>query len=163
MNKAYIKQLFKTNKNILLTIFLFGFAICPLILGITDSFKHDQNFYSNYTAYYLYLIFIFILTYLLPAYNYRFLWSKKSVDTFLALPIKRKEMFNTLNLFNLIELLIPYIINLVICILILIFKGISFNFGHCLIFVLISIMLLACNMMFNSLICLKCNNFIDVN
>lgn len=164
MNSNYLKYLFKQNKKIIILIALIGFALCPVILGL-NTMNYKDTYYYSYDSMLLpfgiYLGVQILLTYVIPLINFRFMHYKRSVDTFLSLPIKRKVLFNTITTFSLLEFIVPFIINVFLGSLVVVFKGYPYNLGYVILYLVLSIGLLIALYFINTFITLKCNNTID--
>lgn len=127
--------------------------------------NYQDTYYYSYDSMLLpfgfYLGIQIILAYVIPLINYRFIQYKRSSDTFLSLPIKRNVLFNTLTIFSIIEIIMPYIINVIIGSLVVIFKGYPHNLSYLILYLVITITLLIALYFMNTFITLKCNNTID--
>ena len=164
MNKKYFIYLIQQNKRIITLLFLLGFAIVPVITAVNVARFTDYYHYSydgSTMTFIVYLIILIGLTYLVPLFNYRFIQYKRSCDTFLSLPIKRKELFVTVTLFSLVEMYVPYILNVISGSIVLIAKGYPFHIINFVSYLVISLALVSVLYFANTFIVLKCNNTID--
>ncbi|WP_342621664.1 ABC transporter permease [Erysipelothrix sp. P66] len=112
INFDYLKFNFKKYKGLLLfyTILLMtSFPIPTLIRWIQT--RDQQNFenYSNASVYVPIIITIF-LSIVTPMILFNYLSSKKSVDVFHSLPIKRSDLFLTNYVASLLIIFIPFTI-----------------------------------------------------
>ena len=164
MNKNYFNYLVTQNKKQLLVLFLLGFAFVPVITMINvDPYNMDNpySYGSSLSGFILYSVLLIGLTYIVPLFNYRFIQYKRSCDTFLSLPIKRETLFNTVTVFSLALMYVPYIINVILGAIVLIVKGYPFVIGSFIAYLVISLLLVSVLYFMNTLIVLKCNNSID--
>lgn len=167
MNKAYFKYLCKTNKKVLLVIFIFGFCVCPLITGLSapNTIYNTANSSVIYSAHYaqfiVYLLMIIGLSYLLPLFNYRFIQYKKSVDTFLSLPIKKATLFKTIFAFSLFELIAPFFVNSLLALIIIFLKGYYIDIPYYFIYIVFISVFAFVLLVINTFITIKCNTSID--
>lgn len=164
MNKNYFNYLVTQNKKQLLVLFLLGFTFVPVITMINvDPYNMDNpySYGSSLSGFILYSVLLIGLTYIVPLFNYRFIQYKRSCDTFLSLPIKRETLFNTVTVFSLALMYVPYIINVILGAIVLIVKGYPFVIGSFIAYLVISLLLVSVLYFMNTLIVLKCNNSID--
>ncbi len=164
MNKNYFNYLVTQNKKQLLVLFLLGFAFVPVITMINvDPYNMDNpySYGSSLSGFILYSVLLIGLTYIVPLFNYRFIQYKRSCDTFLSLPIKRETLCNTVTVFSLALMYVPYIINVIFGAIVLIVKGYPFVIGSFIAYLVISLLLVSVLYFMNTLIVLKCNNSID--
>ena len=113
--KQYNRYLFKTNRQVILTLSVFLFFIFPLMAFI--RFSKNLTFESITE---LFAIAGCVLAISLPLYFFRNVYWKRSNDTYLALPIKRKDLFKCTFQVSVLSYLIPlfimYYLAIIICI-----------------------------------------------
>lgn len=150
MSKSYFKYLFNSNKVLISFIFIVQFLIC-LIENLTVALYNDEILvYSGN------LFFCYALVFVLPILLLHYVQDKKSVDSYFALPVKRRSIIVTTLLFAWLLVLVP---------LTLILVGYSFvdmaNVGTYLIVILASALSFIVFLIFNSGVYLIGNNNVD--
>ena len=150
MSKSYFKYLFNSNKVLISFIFIVQFLIC-LIENLTVALYNNEILvYSGN------LFFCYVLVFVLPILLLHYVQDKKSVDSYFALPVKRRSIIVTTLLFAWLLVLVP---------LTLILVGYSFvdmaNVGTYLIVLLASAISFIVFLIFNSGVYLIGNNNVD--
>ena len=110
INKNLFKFNFKKDKSYLLIYGLLFLAVFPLPVLVT-KINMGIAHYDNIAGISSYIIFAIILVLITPFIQYNYLFSKKSVDVYHAIPVKRSELFVTQFISSLILVLIPFTIN----------------------------------------------------
>ncbi len=158
MNGSFIKYTLGQNKKLMILLFTIGFVVFPLPLLL---FRDYGQFISvNGYAYYL-LVFLWIVSFILPYYNYHFVHSQKASDTYFGLPFTKARLFDHIFLLTVWEFILPFLVNILIAVGI---NGIIYQFyGIKMIFeVLGSAVVLGVSLLlFNLFILFKTNNIID--
>ena len=157
MNKAYLESLIKDNKKLnlgILVILLLAFPIINVI-GIIQPYNDYESavveLHLIYTA-------IVILTIILPVYNIRKFQSKKSGDTYYALPITRKSIITTILVYTTLQIIIPFTISYAIGMIIMCgIVDMIMVLGLLVVTIIMVIIILIVNMF----IVEKCNSTID--
>ncbi|MDY6062439.1 MAG: hypothetical protein SPI53_01375 [Erysipelotrichaceae bacterium] len=103
-DSAYLKNLLKNNKNLIIFLTIVHFIAYPFNT-ITTNFIGGRLSFNMVTGAFLLLSIYFVIV-----NNYRFMKNKKAVDTYYALPIKRNVMFNTLFIATIAMTIIPYLV-----------------------------------------------------
>ena len=110
MNKAYLESLVNDNKKLnysILVILLLSFPIVN-VFGIMQPYNTYESSVVELKFMYIALT---ILTLILPVYNLRRFQSKKSGDTYYALPITRKSIITTILVYTALQIIIPFTIS----------------------------------------------------
>ena len=154
MNKDYFKSLIKKNKKLNIVLFIAFFLSYPFltILSFGDnpgSVKMD----------YLYLMVI-ITTLILPVYNIKMFQSKKAIDTYFALPIKKIDLMKSTLFYTIIQISINFTFSFILGLFI---SKLWFGFGlinivSCILVTILSITIIVT---VNFFIVEKCNNTLD--
>ena len=114
INKNLFKFNFKKDKSYLLIYGLLFLAVFPLPVLVTKINMGNAH-YDNISGLSSYIIFAILIAILLvlitPFIQYNYLFSKKSVHVYHAIPVKRSELFVTKFISILILVLIPFTIN----------------------------------------------------
>lgn len=146
MNNAYLKYLFKANRNLI--IFL---AVINLILIV---FGNRELFFDNGIA--IAATITMFECVIVPVYMLRFLYSKSGVDVYFALPLKRFELIVNNLIFMLIVIGAINFIDFLICAYqYLSLIGLVF-------YLVLSLVLIAFALVITCAVALKFNNLIDV-
>lgn len=118
INIEFLKYNLKKNMLYFLIFGLLLFAVFPLPIIITkiNNPQYGIGYNMQYPPVisgnvYVFTTMIVILTLLTPFILFNYLTSKKSIDVFHALPIKRKELFLTTVLTGTLLIIIPGTIN----------------------------------------------------
>lgn len=106
MNKRYFNYLLQNNKRMFLILTFIGFIVFPF-----NSFLF--GFYTFYQLY-AYTVILTVAVFILPVVNYKFLYKSNSVDVYFNLPLTRKQLFTHTYVLSVIELVGPYLLNVVI-------------------------------------------------
>ena len=142
-SKEYFKYLIKSNRYLILVIYLLYFF---LILTNVDNL--DVSFV-------LITVINIGLTYLLPMYIFSYVHDKKAVDTFYSLPISRKAMLLTGLSFISLLIFIPQAINVLI-------NGFTNNYGMItFVSIFTTLLMIVTLVIFNTCIYLTANNMVD--
>lgn len=105
MSKEYLKYLFKSKKG--LCIFIWIVNILNLIsLTMSDNLEGKRSIFSLFVA----CVLLGIETIVIVPLFYNFIHSKKAVDTYFSLPVTRKQLLVTSQLFINISILAPFIV-----------------------------------------------------
>lgn len=110
INKNLFKFNFKKDKSYLLIYGLLFLAVFPLPVLVT-KINMGITHYDSISGISSYIIFAILLVLITPFIQYNYLFSKKSVDVYHAIPVKRSELFVTQFISSLILVLIPFTIN----------------------------------------------------
>ena len=113
VNGKLLRFNLKQNKSILVVYSVLLFACFPLTV-IVRWLKDGANL--SYllileSVPYLLIFTTLVLILLTPFVVFNYLTSKKAVDVYHALPIRRNELFATLNITSVLLVLIPFILN----------------------------------------------------
>lgn len=113
MNKEYLIYLIKSKKSQCVALVIF-YAIGVILSSTLQSTTID--FIATNTA--VSSVILAVSTTALVPITYSYIHNKKAVDTYFSLPISRKEMLLTSQLFIDISTLLPFLISLTISVLI---------------------------------------------
>lgn len=167
--KAYLRYYINSNKRLLILVFIILFLMMPFF-----TFNYMGLPHGSYSLDTFYMGFIAlgvaacaggcILSYLLPIYNFRYLYKKRSHELYFSLPIQRKHLFLYNFISGLIVLFIPLLINYLLGYFVMLGLGFRASLNYMMIpllFILgLSILLLVQYSIFTFL-SVKCNNLID--
>lgn len=167
--KAYLRYYINSNKRLLILVFIILFLMMPFF-----TFNYMGLPYGEYSLDRFYMGFISlgaaacaggcILSYLLPIYNFRYLYKKRSHELYFSLPIQRKHLFLYNYISGLIVLFVPLLINYLLGYFVMLGLGFRARLIYMMIpllFILgLSILLLVQYSIFTFL-SVKCNNLID--
>ncbi len=163
MNTKYLSYLFKNRKVAIIFFFILYLAICltPYISGNTYANINDSSYINSLFGVILGIGFAMsvMLTYILPVILFSFVHSKKSVDLYFALPVKRKDQLITNILFAFVIAFGYFLISSLIGFIILGLKHISI-IGYLIILLYVAAFLLAM-ICINSLLFIVANNSFD--
>lgn len=115
MNKnlsKYIRYYLRDNKRLLFLIFIILFVMMPFftfnasILSVSRDGKQAFSALAGAAC-----VGGCALSFLVPIFNMRFLFNKRSCDLYFSLPIKRKDLFYAQYFSGLLAMLIPLSIN----------------------------------------------------
>lgn len=121
---TYLRYELKHNKRILLMLCAILFVLLPFnMLLINENF----SIFGLYTPpYYTFVkvsfIFALGLACITPLYQFRFLYKKQMANVYLSLPMKRSNFFFMQYITGFIEVLLPFLLNYVIALVIVMFK-----------------------------------------
>jgi len=168
MNFNYLKYLFKNEKqtNIVLVIILM--IIFPLA-NMTLKTSYNQTDYFNPNSFYEYnllsssyfIVFIYFLAFVMVIVNFRYLHSKRSVDTYMQLPLKKLGLYKTKLVYTIIQVVGFGVLCYLLGVIVLIIRGFSIDFRYIVyvsLFISISLSLI---IFFNAYLYQKCNSMID--
>jgi len=160
MNKTYFKYLFNKDKHVNIVISVILFILMPLMMIIIDNNPKNLNISAYYT---FFVIVLLILTYILPVFSFSYLHSKRAVDTYMQLPLKKQEVFRTKFLYTVFQAFIPWFLNFLLANLVFIAKYQNSNVSlKYIVFIFIIAGILTFSLIsFNTYIYQKCNNLID--
>lgn len=155
MNRKYLKYLIRSRRVLLIFLFVMFLGI-----GLTPFLDYSYNsrstvFSSSVT---ISLILSCILAYFLPIYLFHFIHKKRSVDMYLAMPIKRSEILNTNLLFSFSMLMIFFTAPTLTALLLT--SGVAY-FGSYLLLLLMFAIFMAALLVVNTLWFLVANNTFD--
>lgn len=92
--KNYIRWYLQSNKKKLLFLVILLFVSLPMLALLTPEKIVEQNYSVPFVfETFIYVFLLFVLALIVPLYNFNFLMGKRSIDTFFAMPIKRKRFF----------------------------------------------------------------------
>ncbi len=112
INKNLLLYNLKQNKSLLIIYTILLFAIAPLIIIIsyfTYPFVGDKTAILSPT--FFVIAVTVILLFITPFVIFNYITTKRSVDVYHSLPIRRSDLFLTLILTSLILVLTPFLIN----------------------------------------------------
>lgn len=167
--KAYLRYYVNSNKRLLILVFIILFLIMPFFtfnyMGLPRGPYSLDTFYMGFIA--LGAASCAggcILSYLLPIYNFRYLYKKRSHEMYFSLPIQRKHLFLYNYFSGLLVVLVPLLINYLLGYFVLLVLGYRERLLYMMIplffFLGLSILLLIQYSIFTFL-SVKCNNLID--
>lgn len=114
--KAYLRYYVNSNKRLLILVFIILFLIMPFFtfnyMGLPRGPYSLDTFYTGFIA--LGAATCAggcILSYLLPIYNFRYLYKKRSHEMYFSLPIQRKHLFLYNYISGLLVVLVPLLMN----------------------------------------------------
>lgn len=113
----YYLSILKRHKKLLLIYVLIGFVAFPMATLISNDVHYGRGIYEFGLI--MNGLFMIICGMVLPPIIYKFMLNKRSVDTYFALPIKRKHLFDVHYLAGLTAMLVPLMINFLLGVLIL--------------------------------------------
>lgn len=164
--KAYLKYYIKSNRRLIILVLIILFLMMPFF-----TFNHISPIISKYSLFNKFttlgaMTYICgcVLSYLVPIFNYRYLYKKSSHELYYSLPITRQKLFRYTFLSGLLVMYVPLIINYAIgqMILVLLPKydenlyamaPVIFLLGFC--------VLLLIQYTIFTFLSVKCNNLID--
>lgn len=167
MNLNYLKYLFKKEKNtntVLLIIFIMIYPFVNMNVKLSDS-----NFMYSDVKYMLlnnigktnFISFIYIMTFIMVIFNFRYLHSKRAVDTYMQLPLTKLEIFKTKLVYTLIQVVGLAVITFVFGSIILIIRGFSIDYRYIIYMSILLTVGLSLLLFINAYIYQKCNSIID--
>lgn len=167
--KAYLRYYINSNKRQLILVFIILFLMMPFFtfnyFGLPRNPYSEDTFYTGFIA--LGAAACAggcILSYLLPIYNFRYLYKKRSHELYFSLPIQRKHLFLFNYISGLVVLYVPLLINYLLGYLVMLGFGYRARLLHMaiplLFFLGLSLLLLIQYSIFTFL-SVKCNNLID--
>jgi hypothetical protein len=162
MSKKYFSYLFNKDKNINIVISVILFILMPLMMFITVDNSYDN--FAKASGYYLFFVIILlILTYVLPVFNFKYLHSKRAVDTYMQLPLTKQEVFRTKFQYTNAQVFIPWFINFLLANLVFVIKGqsASISLAYMIFMFIVGGILTFSLISFNTYIYQKCNNLVD--
>lgn len=167
--KAYLRYYVNSNKRLLVLVFIILFLIMPFL-----TFNYMGLPHGSYSLDTFYMGFIAlgaatcaggcVLSYLIPIFNFRYLYKKRSHELYFSLPIQRKHLFLYNYISGLLAVLVPLLINYLLGYLVLLGLGYRERLLYMLLpllfFLGLSVLLLIQYTIFTFL-SVKCNNLID--
>lgn len=166
--KKYLRYYINSNKRYIILICLILFIAMPFLM-----FNTILGYYSTpIEAYQIGVIStsvvsVFagcVLSFIIPIFNYRYLYKKNSNELYFSLPIKREKLFNYTYLSGLLLLLVPLLVYYFICYgyCAIIFPGVQLYLKiYPLLFVFILSILLVAQYTIFTFLSVKCNNILD--
>ena len=166
--KKYLRYYINSNKRYIILICLILFLAMPFLM-----LNSILGFYSSpLQAYETGVISVStvsvvagcILSFIIPIFNFRYLYKKSSNELYFSLPIKREKLFNYTYLSGLILLLLPLLVYYFICYgyCAIIFPGVRLLFKFLpLVFILLLSILLVAQYTIFTFLSVKCNNILD--
>lgn len=104
MSKSYFKYLISSNKVLIAFVFVVQVLICVIEnLSINLSCVDALNYSGN-------IFFAYVLSFILPVLLLHYVQNKKSVDSYFALPVKRRSVIISTLLFAWLLVMIPLLI-----------------------------------------------------
>lgn len=153
--KTYFKSLFKRNRALLIITSLVYFLVImlPSIFNMVERMQYGWS--NNITAYggyfeeghsiAVHVISAFII-FILALINNSYMHSKKNVDFYHSLPIKRTTLLHTNFVLSLATVFIPYIAVHLLTFLLNIPDGVTQTFTHYMAFMLVDFILMLINL-----------------
>lgn len=154
MNKTYLKYLFKSKKNQCLAIVIF-YALAAIIsftLNSADISNAEINLVMAS------VVLAFAATILVPI-TYSFVHNKKAVDTYFSLPITRKEMLFTSQLYIDLSVLVPFLVSAIASLII--GTDSIVNYGAYLLYLLVAVVSVIVFVAFETTIFTEANTVFD--
>lgn len=138
-------------------------AFSFIIYFLSFPFLNLINYERARIDYLLFPIFIlFLSSFILPWYIFRFTTDKRALDTFYSLGIKRKKYFDTKIFLTILIMIIPYIINLILGLIILYLNNLYTNtFAEIIKFSILALILAILLLGFNLWAFNKANSLLD--
>lgn len=156
----YFKSIIKRQKKLLFLYTIIGFVAFPMVSLISNNYDLGQGVFEYSIL--INMIFMVIGVMLIPLAMYYFSLNKKSTDTYYALPISRKDLFNVHFFAGLAYIYIPLLINYLLGTLILTIRYGLHRFALFAFFIfLCEIVITTAIYSINTLIVNKANNLID--
>ncbi|MGN1405236.1 MAG: hypothetical protein ACI4WM_03125 [Erysipelotrichaceae bacterium] len=103
MNRNYFKYLLRSNKFVIAFVFIVN-ALIYVIERINQNF-YFSSLFSNTGN----IVFFFILCFVLPVLMFHHVQNKRSVDSYFALPVKRRNMAITSIVFAILLIVFPWL------------------------------------------------------
>lgn len=156
MNKTYLKYLFKSKKSLCVVIcVIYALGFLTTIISPYDSL--DRAGVALITISVILGIFSLIIVPIMLSYVH----NKKAVDSYFSLPVSRKEMIITTELFMNTIVLIPFIILSIIALFIGLANNTSIQVGWYFLYILIGIIGVIAFIAFESAVYLEANSPVD--
>lgn len=156
----YFKSIVKRQKKLLLLYTIIGFVAFPMVALISNNYDQGQGIFEYSIL--INMIFMVAGVMLIPLAMYYFSLNKRSTDTYYALPISRKNLFNVHFLAGLAYIYVPLLINYLLGTLVLIIRYGLHRFGLFALFIfLCEIIITIAIYSINTLIVNKANNLVD--
>lgn len=131
LNSRYLGFLFKQNSKMMLVMSLFYFLIMPFSIYTSLSsmtpYQVDNNIYAYVTPLNFGSIFFIMSTILVPCILMSFIMNRNKMDTYQSLPIRKQDLFYNHFISILIVVLLPFILNWIISILVVLTKSSNFD------------------------------------
>lgn len=106
MNKNYFNYLLKTKKSLMLAVIVF------YVLGAVISFTIQSSVLNNaYVNLIITSVILALASFAMVPITYGYVHNKKAVDTYFSLPITRKEMLITSQLYIDLLVLVPFLVS----------------------------------------------------
>ena len=156
MNKNYLDYLFKSKKSLCLVIALLyvsAYVICFTVNDFGEA-KCIASFGSS-------SIILGILCYVMVPLVYSYIHNKKAVDMHFALPVSRKEMLITSQIFIDLVIAVPFLVLAIISLIIGLNSGVIISVNAYLIYVVIAIIGVIVVTMFEAAVFLEANSTFD--
>ena len=104
MSKSYFKYLISSNKVLIAFVFVVQVLICVIEnLSINLSYVDALNYSGN-------IFFAYVLSFILPVLLLHYVQNKKSVDSYFALPVKRRSAIISTLVFAWLLIIVPLLI-----------------------------------------------------
>jgi len=155
LNKNYFNFLNKSNNNFNYIILVFSLMLMPLLSLVASGEVLKFNI-----ALVFYLVITIILSIFTLLYNFRFLYSKRSLDTYYQLPLTKQELIVTTFIFSLYQTLVLPTLMFLMANLIYLIKGVDLE-THLIAIILITIVLITFSQIINLGIILIANTLMD--
>lgn len=112
INWQYVSFLIKRNIKFMVLVSIAMFALYPLTVFTTYILSGSQSyFYESFLAGRIILTVLLVLSiFIVPLNLFSFLNSKRNLDVYHALPIKRQDLFLSVLISAIVIILIPYTI-----------------------------------------------------
>ncbi len=164
----YLRYYAKSNKRFIILICLILFLVLPFLMlrtlmgiYIVPDEAYQTGIFSISAAS---VVAGCCLSFIIPIFNYRYLYKKSSNELYFSLPIKKEKLFLYTFLSGLIMVLVPLVIYYFLCYgyCVLIFPGVRLYHKFIpLLFFLVLCILLTVQYTVFSFLSVKCNNLLD--
>lgn len=163
---AYCRYYIKSNKRLFILASILLFLLMPFLafnlgglqIGGTDAERYlNSMLVLQATS----CMCGCVLSFLIPIFNFRYLYKKRSHEMYYALPIKRKQLFQYTYISGLVVMYVPLTINYLIGFLVNTIFGLATLPIMALVFFLGLCFLLLVMYSLFSFLSVKCNNLID--
>lgn len=156
----YFLSILKRQKKLLFLYTVIGFVAFPMVALISNNYDLGQGVFEYSIV--INMVFMVAGVMLIPLAMYYFSLNKRSTDTYYALPISRKNLFNVHFLAGIAYIYVPLLINYLLGTLILTIRYGLHRFTLFAFFIfLCEIVITMAIYAINTLIVNKANNLID--
>jgi hypothetical protein len=167
MSLNYLKYLFKKERNtntVLLIIFL---IIYPFI-NMNVKLSNTNLMYNNIESMVLdnfgktnFITFMYLMTFVMVIFNFRYLHSKRAVDTYMQLPLTKLEIFKTKLIYTMIQVVGLAVVTYILGTMVLVIRGFDIDYRYIIYMSILLTVGLSLLLFINAYIYQKCNSMMD--